>query len=145
MLDQFSEDGRKTFVWAQEEARRLDHSRVGTEHLLLGLLRHDQDAVATVLAASGLALDGVRRKVEQAVGRGSGTPGGHLNFTVSALQAVEDAIAEAQQGNQKVGPRHLLLGILDRQQDTAVRVLTGLGTDVGRLRQGVVESLASSA
>jgi len=138
MLDQFTDDARRAVVRAQEEARRLDHSYIGTEHLLLGLLRHGDNAAP---AALDLSVDAVRQRVEQIVGRGSEKPGAHLMFTVSAKHAIEDAIGEALGRTQQVGPQHLLLGLLDRHESTAVRVLTALGTDIGQARRRVLESL----
>jgi len=139
ILQQFNDDARSAVVRAQEEARRLDHSYIGTEHLLLGLLRHGDNAAPAPL---DLTVDAVRQQVEQIMGRGSEKPGAHLPFTVSAKLAIEDAIAEALRRTQQVGPQHLLLGVLDRHEGTAVRVLITLGTDIGQARRRVVESLA---
>ena len=142
MLDQFNDNARRTVVRAQEEARRLDHSYIGTEHLLIGFLSHRDDAAAAAPAALDLTIDAVREQVEQIVGRGSEKPGTHLVFTESAKLAIEDAIAEAFRRTQQVGPQHLLLGILERHECTAVRVLTALGADLEQARRQVIESLA---
>src|SRR5262245_58510188 len=141
MLDQFTDDARKAVVRAQEEARRLDHSYIGAEHLLLGLLGNGESAAATALAAFSLSLDAVREQVEAIVGRGADQPGAHLPFTVSAKRAIEKAMAEAHRRTQRVGPQHLLLGLLDQHESTTVRVLAALGTDIDQARQRVVESL----
>ena len=141
VLDQFTEEARKAVVRAQEEARRLDHSHIGTEHLLLGLLRDGESTAATALAGSGLSLDVIRQRVEQIIGRGADKPGAHLAFTVPAKQAIQTAMAEAHRRTQQVGPQHLLFGILDQHEDTSVRVLAALGTDIGQARQRLVESM----
>jgi len=139
MLDQFTDDARRAVVRAQEEARRLDHPYIGTEHLLLGLLGLDASAAAVALSVS---VDAVRQQVEQLAGRGGDRPGSRLPFTVAAKQAIEGALAAASRRKQKVGPQHMLLGLLDQQDDVAVRVLVALGTDITQARQEAVESLA---
>ena len=145
MLDQFTDDARKAVVRAQEEARRLDHSYIGTEHLLLGLLGDgDQSIAATALAAFGLSLDVVRERVEQMVGRGAAKPGANLMFTGPAKQAIQTAMAEAHRRTQQVGPQHLLFGLLDHDEDTSAGVLAALGTDIGQVRQRLVKSMTET-
>jgi len=142
MIERFTDGARQAVVLAQEEARRLDHQYIGTEHLLLGLLRESQSAATKALAGFGVSLDAVRRQVEETIGRGAERSSARLPFTMPAQQAMEYALAEAQRReHRQAGAAHLLLGLFHEHEDTAVRVLASLGADVDRARQQVIESL----
>ena len=106
MFDRFTDGARRAIVLAQDEARRLNHSYIGTEHLLLGLLREGQGVAATALEVLGVSLDGVRRQVEETIGRGAKIPGAHLPFTPPAKEAIERSLQEAM----RLEHRHLGTG-----------------------------------
>jgi ATP-dependent Clp protease ATP-binding subunit ClpC len=143
MIEQFTESARQAVVLAQQEARRLDAPYLGTEHLLLGLLRDPAGRAAAALAESSVSLDLVRRRVEEIVGRGAEPPGPRLPFSTPARRAIEYALARArQQEHDLAAPEHLLLGVLQESGDTAVRVLAALGTDIERVRRRIIDSLA---
>src|SRR5262245_43572266 len=142
MIEQFTGGAQRAVVRAAEEARRLDHQHIGTEHLLLGILHDGQGAAATALAGSGVSLDAVRRQVEEAIGRGVGRSGAHLPFTMPAQQAIEYALAEAQRrAHGGASAEHLLLGLLQDRDDTAVHVLVALGADADLAHRRLIESL----
>jgi ATP-dependent Clp protease ATP-binding subunit ClpC len=142
MIDQFTGGAQQAVVRAAEEARRLDHQHIGTEHLLLGILHDGQGAAATALAGFGVSLDAVRRQVEETVGRGVERSGAHLRFTLPAQQAIEYALAEAERReHSSAGAEHLLLGLLREREDTAVQVLVALGADADLAYRRVIESL----
>ncbi len=142
MFDRFTDGARRAIVLAQDEARRLNHSYIGTEHLLLGLLREGQGVAATALEVLGVSLDGVRRQVEETIGRGAKIPGAHLPFTPPAKEAIERSLQEAMRlEHRHLGTEHLLLGLLQEDGDTAIQILVALGTDADRARRQVLESL----
>jgi ATP-dependent Clp protease ATP-binding subunit ClpC len=87
MFERFTDQAHGAVVFAQEEARQLNHDHVGTEHVLAGLLREDRGAAAQVLGASGVTLDAVRERIETIVGHGQAPPRGHIPFTPRAKRA----------------------------------------------------------
>jgi len=130
-------------VLAQEEARTLDHGYIGTEHLLLGLIREGDGVAARALESLGISLDAVREQVGQIIGRGQQPPPGHIPFTPRAKKVLELALREAQQlGHGYIGTGHLLLGLIREGSGVAAQVLVGLGADLSRARQQVVQLLA---
>ena len=142
MFERFTDGARRAVVLAQEEARQLNHPYIGTEHLLLGLLREQQGVAANALADLGISLDGVRRQVAETIGRGVQSPGSHLPFTPSAKKAIEHSLEEALTlGHNHLGTEHILLGLLHESADTAVQILVALGTDAGVVRQQVLQSM----
>jgi len=132
-------------VLAQEEARQLNHSFIGTEHLLLGLIEEGQGIAAKVLASSGISLEAVRGKVEETIGPKGGAPGGPAPFTPRAKKMLELSLREALAlGNDYIGTEHLLLGLLREGDGVAVQVLVSLGADLGEVRRRVVDLLPES-
>jgi ATP-dependent Clp protease ATP-binding subunit ClpC len=142
MFERFTDRARRVVVLAQEEARRLDHSYIGTEHLLLGLLREGDGVAARALSAMRISLDEVRREIEEIIGRGSQAPSGHIPFTPRAKKVLELSLREAQQlGHTYIGTEHLLLGLIREGEGVAAQVLVTLGADLDRVRQQVVQLL----
>jgi len=126
MFERFSGEARHVVVSAQEEARELDHNYIGTEHLLLGLLTSDSLASASLLVL-GYTHDNVRAKVEEIIGRGKASPGGHIPFTPRAKKVLELSLREALQlKHNYIGTEHILLGLLREGEGVAARVLKNL-------------------
>ncbi|MQY04362.1 Clp protease N-terminal domain-containing protein [Actinomadura macrotermitis] len=144
MFERFSEHARQVIVLAQEESRLLEHGHIGTEHLLLGLLRVHDPLIDQVLAPYGLTLAGARRQVEEMTGKGGGDSGGHVPFTPRAKKTLELGLREALGlGHDYIGTGHLLLGLVDEPDDLAARILTGSGAGLGALRQEVVAAMGA--
>jgi ClpA/ClpB-like protein len=142
MFERFTERARRVVVLAQEEARMLNHSYIGTEHILLGLIREDQGVAGRALESLGISLDAVRQQVEQIIGRGQQAPPGHIPFTPRAKKVLELALREAQQlGHSYIGTEHILLGLIREGDGVAAQVLVELGAELNRVRQQVVRLL----
>jgi ATP-dependent Clp protease ATP-binding subunit ClpA len=111
MFERFTDRARRVIVLAQEEARQLNHNYVGTEHILLGLIREGHGVAAEALAAMRISLDEARREVEAIIGRGTEQPSGHIPFTPRTQKVLQFSSREAQQlGHSYVGTEHILLG-----------------------------------
>ncbi|MEU7747583.1 Clp protease N-terminal domain-containing protein [Nonomuraea sp. NPDC049158] len=136
MFEKFTDRARRIIVLSQDEARTLNHDSIGTEHLLLGLIREDEGVGAQVLKNLGLTLEDVRRQVEESRSRGESAPSGYLPFTSSANEVLQAANQESvQRGLDHIGTEHLLLGLIRDRASVAVQVLVKLGADpdqVGR-------------
>ncbi|WP_372494505.1 Clp protease N-terminal domain-containing protein [Actinoallomurus purpureus] len=142
MLERFTDTARRVVVHAQEEARALRHGHIGTEHLLLGLLRGDAGGAARALDAAGITLDAARRDVEELVGRGSRAPDGDMPFTPRAKKVLELSLREALQlGDDYIRSEHILLGLMREPEGVGVRVLQRRGVDTLELRRGVIMAL----
>jgi ATP-dependent Clp protease ATP-binding subunit ClpC len=114
-FEKFTERARRAMVYAQEEARLLNHAYVGTEHILLGILRDEEGIAAQALLALDISLEDVREQVEEMIGRGEGTVSDNrqIPFTPRAKKVLELALRESLQlGHNYIGTEHLLLGIL---------------------------------
>nr|WP_221380186.1 ATP-dependent Clp protease ATP-binding subunit [Actinoplanes polyasparticus] len=143
MFERFTDRARRVVVLAQEEARLLNHSYIGTEHLLLGLLREGEGLAARALGSQGVTLSAVREKVEDKVGLGASSPGGHIPFTPRAKKVLELALRESLQlGHNYIGAEHLLLGLIREGEGVAMQVL---GADPSRVREQVLTLLSASA
>src|SRR5436305_10144845 len=104
MFERFTDRARRVVVLAQEEARLLGHSYIGTEHILLGLISEQEGVAAKVLDRLGISLEAVRSKVEGIIGEGSGAPSGHIPFTPRAKKVLELSLREALQlGHNYIG------------------------------------------
>ncbi len=146
MFERFTDKARRAVVLAQEEARTLDHNYIGTEHLLLGLLREEDGVAARALGSLGVSLEAVRRDVEAIIGRGEAVPKGHIPFTPRAKKVLELALREALQlGHNYIGTEHILLGLVREGEGVAAQVLQKLGADLNRVRQTVVQLLSGYA
>jgi hypothetical protein len=146
MLEQFSDTARRVVALAEEEADRMGHPHIGTEHLLLGLLDEDGTAAATLLAAAGATLVAARDKVVEAVGPIGPVPGpGQLLRTARAQRALDRAARFSRAGGEpQVRPEDILAGVLD-VEGRAGQVLRGLGVDVSALGEAVKRSRTGAA
>ena len=143
MFERFTDQSHRAVVLAQEEARRLNHDHVGTEHLLAGLLREERGAAAQVLGSCGVTLDAVRGQIAALVGPGQEPPRGHIAFTARAKKGFELALREATRLGQQIGTGHLLLGLTGQADCVAAQILGALGMDLVGLRARVIAETAS--
>jgi ATP-dependent Clp protease ATP-binding subunit ClpC len=142
MFERFTERARKVVVLAQEEARHFNHNYIGTEHLLLGLLREDEGVAARALSSLNVTLDEVREQVESIVGYGEEGTGGQAPFTPRSKKVLELALREALQlGHNYIGTEHILLGLVRESEGVAARVLSNLDVDPDKVRREVVRML----
>jgi ATP-dependent Clp protease ATP-binding subunit ClpC len=142
MFERFTDRARRTVVLAQEEARLLQHNYIGTEHILLGLIREGEGVAAKALESLGIGLEAVRQQVEEIIGRGQQAPSGHIPFTPRAKKVLELALREAiQLGHTYIGTEHILLGLIREGDGVAAQVLVRLGADLNRTRLQVIEVL----
>ncbi len=140
MFERFTDRARRVVVLAQEEARTLNHNYIGTEHILLGLLREDEGVAAQALKALNISLETVRQQVEEIIGLGQQALSGHIPFTPRAKKVLELSLREALQlGHNYIGTEHILLGLIHEGEGVAAQVLVRLGADLDRVRQQVVE------
>jgi ATP-dependent Clp protease ATP-binding subunit ClpA len=142
MFERFTDRARQTVVLAQEEARRLGHSYIGTEHLLLGLLREGDGVAAQALGRMGISLADVRSDVVRIIGEAAGAPSGHIPFTPRSKKVLELSLREAMQfGHNHIGTEHILLGLVREGEGVAAQVLVGRGADLKRVRATVLAEL----
>jgi prophage maintenance system killer protein len=142
MFRRFTDRARRAVQLAQEEARLLNHNYVGTEHLLLGLLREGEGVAAKALESLGISREAVRAQVEELIGHGESAPAGHLPFTPRAKKALELSLREALQlGHNYIGTEHLLLGLAREGEGVAAELLIGFGAGHARLREQVLQLL----
>ena len=142
MFERFTERARKVVVLAQEEARHFNHNYIGTEHLLLGLLREDEGVAARALSSLNVTLDEVREQVESIVGYGEEGTGAQAPFTPRSKKVLELALREALQlGHNYIGTEHILLGLVRESEGVAARVLSNLDVDPDKVRREVVRML----
>jgi hypothetical protein len=135
MFERFTDEARKAVVLAQQEAVRLHHRSIGTEHLLLALTRGEGTPAAEALALSGVDLPRARAALEEVVGQGDAPRTSLIPFTPGAKKALELALREALAlGHRIIGTEHLLLGLLAEGEDTGVQLLSTLGVDLPTLR-----------
>lgn len=143
MANRFTERAQRVILIAQEEAKRLNHDYVGTEHLLLGLIALGEGVAAQVLANLGVDLRRVRAEVEKIVGTGDNILLlGEIPFTPQAKKVLELAVEEAQNlGHNYVGTEHILLGLIRQEDGVAARVLENLGAHLDVVREEVISLL----
>ena len=140
MFERFTERARQAVVLAQDEARLFGHGHIGTEHLLLGVLREEEGVAAEVLAALGVTLADVRAAVEETVGRGEGTPTGQMPFTPRGKQALELSLREALRLDHNwIGTEHILLALTRMPESAGGRILARAGVDEETARTAVLE------
>ncbi|MDB5085725.1 MAG: ATP-dependent Clp protease ATP-binding subunit ClpC [Bacilli bacterium] len=145
MFGRFTERAQKVLALAQEEANRLAHSGVGTEHILLGLVREGEGIAAKALTSLGLSSDKIQKEVEKIIGRGQGQTGGMV-YTPRAKKVIELSIDEARKLNHNyVGTEHILLGLIREGEGVAARVLSNLGVSLNKARQQVLQLLGADA
>ena len=144
-FDKFTERARKVLALAQEEARRFDHSYIGTEHILLGLVREEEGMGAKILSNLGVGLNKVRSAVEFIIGRGEGSTQNEVGLTPRAKKVIELAVDEARfLGHQYIGTEHILLGLLRESEGVAAGVLESLGVSVERVHSELNRALSQS-
>jgi ATP-dependent Clp protease ATP-binding subunit ClpC len=145
MSERFTDGARRVVDLAQQEARALNHSYIGTEHILLGLIREGQGVAARALGSLGIGLDGVRRRVEEMIGQGRHAPSGRIPLTPPAKNALELSLGEALRlGHNQIGTEHILLGLLRMGDSFAAQVLVSLGADLTHIREQVVQLVHST-
>jgi len=145
-FEKFTERARKVLTLAQEEAQRFNHNYIGTEHILLGLVREGDGVAAKVLANLGVELSKVRSAVEFIIGRGERTTRGEIGLTPRAKRVIELAVDEARRlGHSYIGTEHLLLGLLREGEGVAAGVLESLGVSLEKVRTETVRILQQSA
>jgi ATP-dependent Clp protease ATP-binding subunit ClpC len=138
VFERFTDRARTVLVFAQDEARLLNHSFIGTEHILLGIIREGDGAGARALMSFGISLEASREMVSAMVGMTGRDPGGSPPFTPRAKKVLELSLREALQLNHSyIGTEHLLLGLLREGEGVAMFVLTNLGADPARIREEV--------
>ncbi len=142
MFERFTDRARRATTLALEEARLLNHSVIGTEHLLLGLIHEGEGVAAKALETLGISLEAAREKVEAIVPSGATASTGHMDFTDRSKKIIELSLREALQlGHNYIGTEHLLLGIIREGQGTAAQVLVEMGADLSRVRQQTIQLL----
>ncbi|CAB1129992.1 class III stress response-related ATPase, AAA+ superfamily; Maxwell's demon [Candidatus Hydrogenisulfobacillus filiaventi] len=147
MFGQFTEKARRVVIYAQEEARRMGHNFVGTEHLLLGLIRENNSLPAKVLQSIGLDLESVRAEVLKATGRGPAIgPNEEVAFTPRAKKVVLELAGEEARalGHNYIGPEHLLLGLIREGEGVAAQVLLAFGADLNKVRHQLINTAGQS-
>jgi ATP-dependent Clp protease ATP-binding subunit ClpC len=142
LFERFTDTARRVVVYAKEEALLLDHDFIGTEHLLLGLLRDDTETAVRVLTSLDVTPATARAQVEGMLGRGEEPPGGEIRFTARAKKVLELSLREALQlGHNYIGSEHILLGLLRESEGGGTEVLRRLDVDLGELRQAILAVL----
>ena len=143
MFERFTDRARRVIVLAQEEARNLKHNYLGTEHILLGLIREGEGVAAKALEALGVTLESVRTQVIDIIGEGQEPPSGHIPFTPRAKKVIEFAMREGlQMGHSYIGTEHLLLGLTREADGVAAQVLIKLGADMPTVRNQVSQLIS---
>jgi ATP-dependent Clp protease ATP-binding subunit ClpC len=144
-FDKFTERAKKVLVLAQEEAQRFNHNYIGTEHLLLGLVREGEGIAAKVLSNLGVELQKVRSAVEFIIGRGDRMVIGDISLTPRAKKVIELAVEEARRLNHNyIGTEHLLLGLVREGEGIAAGVLESLGVNLEKVRTQVIQVVSQS-
>ncbi len=145
-FEKFSERARRVLSLAQEEAQRFNHNYIGTEHILLGLVRETEGVAARVLSGLGVDLSKVRSAVEFIIGRGEKPAQGEIGLTPRAKKVVELAVDEARRMNHTyIGTEHLLIGLLREGEGVAAGVLESLGVTLEKVRAETHRILSNSS
>jgi Clp amino terminal domain, pathogenicity island component len=145
MFERFTERARQVVVFAQDEARTLRHNYIGTEHLLLGLLREDEGLAARVLDSLGITIGEVRAQVARRVGQSAKAPTGRpIHFAQATKDALQLALREALSlGDEEIDAPHILLGLLGDKKGGAARILLDFGADADTIRIEIIGVLAA--
>jgi dihydroneopterin aldolase len=146
MFERFTHRARQAVVLAQEEARRFNHNYVGTEHLLLGLLRLDEGLASRVLTSLDVSVEAVREQVGSIVGYGEEEMGAQAPFTPRSKKVLELALREAMRlEHNYIGTEHLLLGLVRESEGVANQVLSNLGVERDEIRAKLAGMLGDEA
>ena len=145
MFERFTDRARRVVVSAQEEARLLNHSYIGTEHILLGLIGEGKGIGAQALIQHRVSLEAARAKIREIIGEGPESPKGHIPFTPRAKKVLELSLREAiGLGHNYIGTEHILLGLVREGEGVAAQVLTDLGITLAELRPTILGLLSIS-
>ena len=145
MFERFTDRARRVVVLAQEEARRLNHNYIGTEHILLGLIQEGEGHAAKAIEELNISIDSVRSEVVEIIGEGQQSPSGHIPFTPRAKKVLELSLREALQlGHNYIGTEHILLGLIREGEGVAAQVLKKLGAELSQVRQTVIKLISNS-
>jgi ATP-dependent Clp protease ATP-binding subunit ClpC len=145
VFERFTERARQVVVLAQDEARSLRHNYIGTEHLLLGLLREEEGLAARVLDSLDVTLEEVRAQVARIVGQGDEVATGQIPFTPRAKRVLELSLREALElGHNYIGTEHVLLGLIRENEGVAARILLDFDADDVLIRGQLMRLLAGS-
>ncbi|MFO8053223.1 MAG: Clp protease N-terminal domain-containing protein, partial [Candidatus Omnitrophota bacterium] len=147
MFNRFTERARKVLVLAKEESRRFNHDYIGTEHILLGLIREGEGVACAVLQNIGMDLGRLRAEIEKLMSPGAAASVlGDIPFTPRAKKALELATEEARSlGHNYIGTEHILLGLLREEEGIASQVLFSLGVDIKKARNEISALLGGSS
>ncbi|MGI8673675.1 MAG: Clp protease N-terminal domain-containing protein, partial [Thermoleophilaceae bacterium] len=144
MFERFTERARQVVVLAQEEARILKHNYIGTEHILLGLLREEEGLAARVLESLDITVERVRAQVVRIVGSGEEVTSGQIPFTPRAKKVLALALREALSlGHNYIGTEHILLGLVRENEGVAARILLDFDADSEKIRNEVIRMLSA--
>jgi ATP-dependent Clp protease ATP-binding subunit ClpC len=142
LFERFTERARQVVVLAQDEARALKHNYIGTEHLLLGLLREEEGLAARVLWSLDVTVEEVRAQVARLIGQGDEVTTGQIPFTPRSKKVLELALREARSlKHNYVGTEHLLLGLVRENEGVAARILLDFDADAEKIRNEVIRML----
>jgi ATP-dependent Clp protease ATP-binding subunit ClpC len=143
MFERFTERAREVVVLAQDEARALKHNYIGTEHILLGLLREEEGLAARVLESLDITVEEVRAQVARIVGQGDEVTTGQIPFTPRAKMVLELALREAMAlGGNYIGTEHILLGLVRENEGVAARILLDFDADAESIRNEIIRFLS---
>jgi ATP-dependent Clp protease ATP-binding subunit ClpC len=143
MFERFTEPARQVIVLSQDEARTLAHDYIGTEHILLGLLREEKGLAGSVLESLEISYEGVRAQVEHMVGKGDAISPSQIPFTPRAKKTLDLALREALAlGHNYVGTEHILLGLGEEREGVAFRILRHFGADAETIRNRTIVMLS---
>ena len=146
MFERFTDRARRVIGLAQEEARSLQHNYIGTEHLLLGLIREGEGVAAKALASKGVELEATRKQVIEMIGKGNASSNGHIPFTSHAKQVLELSLREALQlGHSYIGTEHILLGLIREGEGVGTQVLIKMEVNLGELRSATIDMIRGNA
>jgi ATP-dependent Clp protease ATP-binding subunit ClpC len=143
LFERFTERARQVVVLAQDEARALKHNYIGTEHILLGLLREEEGLAARVLESLDITVEEVRAQVARIVGQGEEVTTGQIPFTPRAKKVLELALREALSlGHNYIGTEHILLGLVRENEGVAARILLDFDADAEKIRNEIIRMLS---
>jgi ATP-dependent Clp protease ATP-binding subunit ClpC len=143
MFERFTQHARQVVVLAQEEARALKHNYIGTEHILLGLVREEEDLAARVLESLDITVEPVRAQVIRIVAAGDEVTPGQIPFTPRAKKVLELALREALSlGHNHIGTEHILLALTRENEGVAARILLDFDADSEKIRNEVIRTLS---
>jgi ATP-dependent Clp protease ATP-binding subunit ClpC len=143
VFERFTERAKQVVVLAQDEARALKHNYIGTEPILLGLLREEEGLAARVLESLDITVEEVRAQVARIVGQGDEVTTGQIRFTPRAKKVLELALREALSlGHNYIGTEHILLGLVRENEGVAARILLDFGADAEKIRNEIMRVLS---